>query len=220
MLEESTWETAEGGSYFAVPLTQKERPLSWRILTVESWQHVAFIIKRALKTYSVQDYQEQVCSITKADLLPWKKGGHIRGVPATRLVGGRKHLCELGFYWRTLKMVWGKQGSVSHWLLFWGAIWKRGNLLGIGCCQPSESVKKTEQLGIPAAAAAAAKLFQSCPTLCDPTDGSPTGSSVPGILQARTLEWIAISFSKAWQWKVKVKSLSCVRLLATPWIAA
>ena len=69
-------------------------------------------------------------------------------------------------------------------------------------------------------AAAAAKLLQSCPTLCDPTDGSPPGSPVPGILQARTLEWVAISFSNAGKWKGKVKSLSCVRLLATPWTAA
>ena len=68
-----------------------------------------------------------------------------------------------------------------------------------------------------AAAAAAAKSLQSCPTLCDPIDGSPPGSPVPGILQARTLEWVAISFSNAWKWKVKVKSLSRVRLLATTW---
>ena len=72
----------------------------------------------------------------------------------------------------------------------------------------------------PAAAVAAAKSLQSCPTLCDPTDGSPPGSPVPGILQARTLEWGAISFFSAWKWKVKVKSLSCVRPLATPWTAA
>ena len=71
-----------------------------------------------------------------------------------------------------------------------------------------------------AAAAAAAKSLQSCPTLCDPIDGSPPGSPVPGILQARTLEWIAISFSNAWKWKVKVKSLSCVRFLATSWTIA
>ena len=70
------------------------------------------------------------------------------------------------------------------------------------------------------AASAAAKLLQSCPTLCDPRDGSPPGPAVPGILQARTLEWVAISFSNAWTWKVKAKSLSCVRLLATPWTAA
>ena len=69
-------------------------------------------------------------------------------------------------------------------------------------------------------AAAAAKSLQSCPTLCDPIDGSPPGSSVPGILQARTLEWVAISFSNAWKWKVKVKLLSPVRLLATPCTAA
>ena len=68
--------------------------------------------------------------------------------------------------------------------------------------------------------AAAAESLQSCPTLCNPIDSSPPGSPVPGILQARTLEWGAISFSNAWQWKVKVKSLSRVRLLATPWTAA
>ena len=69
-------------------------------------------------------------------------------------------------------------------------------------------------------AAAAAKSLQSCPTLCDPTDGSPPGSPVPGILQARTLEWVAISFSNAGKWKVKVKSLSRAQLVATPWTAA
>ena len=65
-----------------------------------------------------------------------------------------------------------------------------------------------------------AKSLQSCPTLCDPIDDSPPGSSVPGILQARTLEWVAISFSNAGKRKVKVKSLSRARLLATPWTAA
>jgi len=69
-------------------------------------------------------------------------------------------------------------------------------------------------------AAAAAKSLQLCPPLCDPRDGSPPGSPVPGILQARTLEWVAISFSNAWKWKVKVKSLSHAQLLATPWTAA
>ena len=69
-------------------------------------------------------------------------------------------------------------------------------------------------------AAAAAKSLQSCPTLCDLIDGSPPGSPIPGILQARILEWVAISFSNAWEWKVKVKLLSRVRLLGTPWTAA
>ena len=70
------------------------------------------------------------------------------------------------------------------------------------------------------AAVAAAKSLQSCLTLCDPIDGSPPGCPVPGILQARMLEWVAISFSNAWKWKVKVKSLSRVWLLVTPWTQA
>ena len=71
---------------------------------------------------------------------------------------------------------------------------------------------------LPLTPAAAAKSLQSCPTLCDTIDGSPPGPPVPGILQARTLEWVAISFSSAWKWKVKL--LGCIRLLVTPWTAA
>ena len=67
---------------------------------------------------------------------------------------------------------------------------------------------------------AAAKSLQSCPTLCDLIDVSPPGSPIPGILQATTVEWVVISFSNVWKWKVKVKSLSRVQLLATPWTAA
>ena len=67
---------------------------------------------------------------------------------------------------------------------------------------------------------AAAKSLQSCPTLCNPIGSSPPGSAIPGILQARTLEWVAISFSNAWKWKGKVKSLSRVQLFETPWTAA
>ena len=83
------------------------------------------------------------------------------------------------------------------------------------------SLHYMETLGnfILAAAATAAKLLQSCLTLCDPIDGSPPGSPIPGILQERTLEWVAISFSNAWKWKGKVKSLSRARLLVTPWTA-
>ena len=70
-------------------------------------------------------------------------------------------------------------------------------------------------------AAAAAKSLQSCPTLCDPLDGSPPGSPVPGILQARTLEWVAISFSNAWKWKVKVNLLdTCLQVPARLCISA
>ena len=73
---------------------------------------------------------------------------------------------------------------------------------------------------VPLTFSAAAESLQSCPTLWDPIDGSPPGSPIPGVLQARTLEWVAISFSNAWKWKVKVKSLSRVWLFAIPWTAA
>ena len=92
--------------------------------------------------------------------------------------------------------------------------------------QPEEKKNKTYhqnhcgQIWLYLSATATAKSLQSCPTLCDPIDGSPPDSPVPGILQARTLEWVAISFSNAWKWKVKVKSLSPVRPSATPWTAA
>ena len=81
-------------------------------------------------------------------------------------------------------------------------------------------LQSIELLLLPSSAAAAAKSLHSCPTLCNPIDGSPSGSTVPGIIQARTLEWVAISFSNAWKWKVKVKSLSRVLLFTTPWTAA
>ena len=84
----------------------------------------------------------------------------------------------------------------------------------------SKPERKTPIQGAAAAAAVAAKSHQSCPTLCYPIDGSPLGCAIPGILQARTLEGVAISFSNAWKWKVKVKSLSNVQLFTTPWTAA
>jgi len=83
-----------------------------------------------------------------------------------------------------------------------------------------QNLEYTFKIHIPLSAAAAAASLQSCPTLCDAIDSSPPGSPVPGILQARTLEWVAISFSNAWKWKVKAKLLSRVWLLATPWTAA
>ena len=84
----------------------------------------------------------------------------------------------------------------------------------------TQTSSEEEVFSYNSAAAAAAKSIQSCPTLCDPIDSGPPGSPVPGILQARTLEWVAISFSNAWKWKVKVKSFSRVQLLATPPTAA
>ena len=94
--------------------------------------------------------------------------------------------------------------------------------ISLGHCVPSAKMHTwyIVLLKVSAAAAAAAKSLQSCLILCDPIDSSPPGSPVPGILQARTLEWVASSFSNAWRWKVKVKLLSPVRLWATPWTAA
>ena len=99
-----------------------------------------------------------------------------------------------------LKSAWT---SGSSWLTYcWSLAWRILSITLLAC------------------AAAVAKSLQSCSTLCDPIDSSPPGSPIPGILQARILEWVAISFSNAWKWKVKVKSLSRARLLATPWTAA
>ena len=108
--------------------------------------------------------------------------------------------------------------SLSHsivFLYFFALITEEGFLIS-----PCYCLELCTQMVLPAAAVAAAKSLQSCPTLWYPIDGSPPGSPIPGILQARILEWVAISFSNAWKWKAKVKSLSCVRLPATPWTAA
>ena len=91
---------------------------------------------------------------------------------------------------------------------------------GIQVRSPSLQAWATQATRDAPAAATAAKSLLLCLTLCDPIDSSPPGSPVPGILQARTLEWVAISFSSAWKWKGKMKSLSRVRLFVTPWTAA
>ena len=118
----------------------------------------------------------------------------------------------------------GWMASLTRWTWVWvnsGSWWWTG---GLACCGSwgCKELDMTERLNWTKliCAAAAAKLFQSCPTLCDPIDNSPPGSPVPEILQARILEWVAISFSNAWKWKVKVKLLSDVQLLATPSTAA
>ena len=118
----------------------------------------------------------------------------------------------------------------KHSAVFWRGIWivkPRQDTTGEGLYWTPLGSRDTRRAsGCSRLAAAAAKLLQSCPTLCDPVDGSPPGSPVPGILQARSLERVAISFSNAWseKWKwgreKKVKSLSHVQLFATPWTAA
>ena len=130
----------------------------------------------------------------------------------------------LCFVWLCDSMDWSSPGFSVHGnfqagILEWVAI-----SFSRGSSQPRDQTS-ISRIGrqvlyhLATAAAAAAKSLQLCPILCDPIDGSPPGSSVPGILQARTLEWVAISFSNAWKWKVKVKSLSRVQPLATPWTA-
>ena len=94
------------------------------------------------------------------------------------------------------------------------------DLRGSSRCQVCREMDCLHHKSYGPAAAAAAKSLQSCPTLREPIDGSPPGSPIPGILQARTVEWLAISFSSAWKRKVKVKSLDHVRLLVTPWTEA
>ena len=113
-------------------------------------------------------------------------------------------ICEIN---RQLRFdAWGRvlrTGAVGWpWRMGWGGRVRMGNT-----CTPMADL-------------CAAKSLQSCPTLWDPIDGRPPGSPVPGILQARSLEWVSISFSNAWKWKVKVKSLSRVRPSATPWTTA
>ena len=113
-------------------------------------------------------------------------------------------LCQSNFFPVCLYLIWRSINSCSLvFLMSW---------LNYSDSATSELYKEASWL---AAAVAAAKSFQSCPTLWDPIDDSPPGSPIPGILQARTLEWVAISFSNAWKWKVKVKTLSRVQLLVT-----
>ena len=123
-------------------------------------------------------------------------------------------------FW-TLLVTFSHEGSESEMCLtrhLWYPFWTLTLISSLKASpHPSQTLSGISFLP---AAAAAAKSLQSCPTLCDLIDSSPPGSPVPGILQARTLERVAISFSNAWKWKVKVKSLSRVRLFTTPWTAA
>ena len=143
----------------------------------------------------------------------------------------------LGSPWGKLNSGWGvvhfTLESKYCWLLYKKMTWKKRERMESGSSwEATVLVHERETMTVFKiwpfkakmialnCAAAAAKSLQSCPTLCDPIDGSPPGSPVPGILQATTLEWVAISFSNAWKWKGKVKSLSRVWLLVTPWTAA
>ena len=125
------------------------------------------------------------------------------------------------FFWNSLAFLMIQQ-MLAIWFLvplpFLNPAWTSGRSWFTCCWSLAWRILNITLLAC--AATAAAKLLQLCPTLCDPIDGSPMGSPIPGILQARTLEWVAISFSNTCKWKVKVKSFSRVRLLVTPWTAA
>ena len=117
-------------------------------------------------------------------------------------------------------------GEVNHLLFPWTNLQlKRYSLihLSVSCCLPCIYIDMVEYSVFQTPThdvVVVVKSLQSCPTLCDPIDSSPPGSPVPGILQARTLEWAAISFSNAWKWKSKVKSLSKCQTLRDPITAA
>ena len=124
------------------------------------------------------------------------------------------------FFWNSLSY-----SMIQQILVIWSLV--PLPFLNIACLSGCSQFKYCQSLSwrilsitLLAWAAAAAKSLQSCLTLCDSTDGSPPGSAVPGIFQARTLEWVAIPFSNTWKWKVKVKSLSHVQLFVTPWTIA
>ena len=139
--------------------------------------------------------------------------GDLGLIPASGRSPGEGNGNPLQYFCLENSMDWGAGGLQSMGLHWVGHDWATNTIPTMG--------KSSEKWVVwHKAAAAAAKSLQSCPTLCNPIDGSPPGSPVPGILQARTLEWVVISFSNAWKWKVEVKSLSGVQPSATPWTAA
>ena len=146
--------------------------------------------------------------------IPWtKEPGRLQPMGSQRI----RHNWATSLSFLSFASMWDECIYAVVWTFF-------GNCLSLGLewkltfSSPVATTKFSKFAGI--LSAAAAKSPQSCLTLCDPIDGSSPGSPILGILQARTLEWVAISLSNAWKWKVKGKSLSRVRLIATPWTAA
>ena len=119
-------------------------------------------------------------------------------------------MSKKGLDWDMSELNTGNLKCICNFLFFW--IYMKKSETNMAKCKHLFKLRD--------AVAAAAASLQSCPTLCDPIDGSAQGPPIPGILQARTLEWVAISFSSAWKRKGKAKSLSRVQLFATPWTAA
>ena len=186
----SEWESLSHVQLFATPWTIAcQAPLSMEFSRLEYWNGLPFSLRG-----------------NKTNFKPWK------------VLPDLLCLSKLAV---SLGQLGAKIGKLCRW--YWGTTWKtvRENRVRFRS-QPIWAGPRRlywcHWVGSLLPTAAAAKSLQSCPTLCDPIDGNPPGSPVPGILQARTLEWVAISFSNAWKWKVK--SLSRVWLLATPWTAA
>ena len=162
--------------------------------------------------------REQCWEALISSLLPWSPSTllPLQGPGGLKL---RQH--EVSRDRLAVWAVWGiKSQKTGHWDKTWGTAKSQGqeskckNTHPSAVCEQEKKLEVRDQVGQSSKeAAAAGKSLQSCPTLCDPIDCSPPGSPVPGILQARTQEWVAISFSNAWKWKVKVKSLSRVCLL-------
>ena len=197
-------------------------------ISLEGWSSVT--------DYSSSAGKESTCNVGDTGLIPWlgRSPGEGIGYPlqyswASLVALMVKNLLGMWETW-----VWSlgwedplKEGMATHSsILAWRIIWT-GRLQSMVSQRVGHSTKQTVHNGKALChtggkrpTAATAKSLQSCLTLCDPIDSSPPGSSVPRILQARTLEWVAIFFSNAWKWKVKVKSLSRVWLLATPWTTA
>ena len=140
-------------------------------------------------------------------VLNWEKWMMSRNWEQGETMKGRMDIATGGngcpkVLWRR---VYGPEWELKKFHYSWSTVWRAGLgresvILG--------SVGHFKYHDLYPNIAAAAKSLQSCPTLCNPIDGGPPGTPVPGILQASTLEWVAISFSNTWKWKVKVKTLS------------
>ena len=152
---------------------------------------------------------------SRFDARYWMLGAGALGWPRGMVLGGRK---EEGSGWGTRVYLW--RIYVDKWQNQYNTVKLKIKKKIIPKNQKGWNTFKLILQGQHHPDTAAAKSLQLFPTLCNSIDDSPPGSPVPGILQARTLEWAAISFSNAWKWKVKVKLLSHVRLFVIPWTAA
>ena len=200
----AAWPLTEVPKYLGKIVTLQNH--SFRHFTIRSWNHTW---NNHILVLS--------CPLIIWPLFPWRD--HIRNTIflAVFVREGVTVTCSLGqAAWVLLLTLLPLTGSVS----LSSYLTSQASILPPAKWEYLQHHHVKWELKAMAAAATAAKSLQLCPTLCNPIDASPPGSSVPGILQERILEWVAISFSNAWMWKVKVKLLSPVQLFETPWTAA